>query len=442
MQLVERRPALTLFAGNVIAQSIGVALAPLLSRLYSPDDFGVLGALNALVMVSLPLVSLRYELGIPRAASERESLALLGVCGVAIAGMSALLGLGCWGFGASSFAKQSALGGVIYFVPIVAFASAAFDVLAMEASRRGAHGLLARSKLSQSALGVGSQLVLGTLHFGALGLVVGFLVNQAAGITRLFRQLVLRHPAIAQLTGSDLRAAAHQHRAYPLYTSWSSALDSASRWSLQLAISVFWDPTVGGFIFLAERVIGRPLLLVSTSLLPVFVGDFGRALHGAPQQLRAIFFGTLWRQTLISLVWTLCVVVLAPLTFGPLFGARWQPSVVYVQVMSLAIAPSAAIFPVGYTLQLLGRQRMESLMVASKILLVTVALAGCYWLQTSALIALAVFAALQFLHALVRVALYAHAVTKLSSSAPARAGERREVAGAELRPSTVSALEK
>jgi O-antigen/teichoic acid export membrane protein len=424
---LKRRPALTLFVGNVIAQSIGVAFSPVLSRLYSPDDFGVLGALNALVMVSLPLVSLRYEMAIPRAASERESFAMLCVCGLSIAAMSALLALACWGFGGNAYlARQPALRSLLYFVPLVALASAAFDALAMEASRRGAHGLLARSKLSQSTL----------------GLVSGFLVNQAAGITKLFRQLVLRHPARAAPTWSELKFAAHQHRAYPFYTSWSSALDSASRWALQLAISVLWDPTIGGFIFLADRVIGRPLLMVSTSLLPVFIGDFGKAQRDAPERLPAIFFATLRRQALISFGWTLCVIVLAPLTFGPLFGPRWQGSVVYVQVMSLAIAPTAAIFPVGYTLQLLGRQRMESLMVVSKIVLVMTALAGCYWLQTSALIALGVFAALQFVHAVARIALYARAVTTLPSQPPPRAIERVEVAGGELRPSTASALER
>jgi O-antigen/teichoic acid export membrane protein len=417
--VLRERPALMLFTANVLAQSISVLCAPLLARLYSPHDFGVLGAFNAVVMMGLPLVSLRYELAIPQARSDRAAFATLCVCGLSIVLTSAL---SCLGISLLLAHHQGAwldsLRAVAYFIPLATCASALYDVLAMEAGRRGALGTLARSKLSQAGLGVAVQVILGVLKQGTLGLMLGFLVNQAAGITRLCLQLVVHHPAAGRIGLRELKASAHEHRNYALYTSWSSALEIAGRWAVQFAITVLWDPRVGGFIFLADRVIGRPLTMLSTSLLPVFISDFGRAVHSAPERLAPIFFATLRRQALLSLAWTLGVVVLAPFVFGPLFGPSWQGSVAYVQIMSLAIAPTTTLSPVGYTLQLLGRQRMESLMSASKIGLVILSLAACYWLHTSALVALGSFAVVQLVHALLRFAIYARTVTAMSSAPP------------------------
>lgn len=413
---LRNRPSLMLFIANVAAQSISVGLSPVLSRLYSPADFGVLGALNGLVVIAMPLTSLRYEVAIPRARNERESAVLLALCGLVVTCMTVLFCLATW------FVLRGAhvtwlepLRAFLYFVPLAAFASSLFDALAMEASRRGLLAPLASSKLTQAGLGVGAQLVLGFLHVGALGLLIGFLINQAAGITRLIRELVWGHQERSAPSWPELRHAAYTQRAFPLFASWSSALEACSRWSLQLLITGLWDPRVGGFIFLADRVVGRPLMLVGGSLLPVYVSQLSRALLETPAHAARIFFATLRRQALVSLAWTAGVVALAPLVFGPMFGNAWRDSVPYVQVMSLAIAPGSMLQPVSHTLLLLGKQRAESAVSVVKAVLITLGLAGCYWQHTSALYALSVFALLQLALGAVRFVMYAHAVRALSN---------------------------
>jgi O-antigen/teichoic acid export membrane protein len=408
---LRRRPVLMLFVANLAAQSISVGISPVLSRLYSPHDFGVLGALNGLVMIALPMTSLRFEFALPRARSDRESLTLLSLCGITITVMSLVVWLVAWL--AAERAQLSVLAPLrayLYFVPLAAFATSAFDTLAMEASRRGQLEPLASSKLTQATLGVGTQLLVGWLRPGAFGLLLGFLISQSAGVTRLFRHFVLGHPTTEKPTWTELKQAAIAQRDYPLYTSWTSSIDACSRWALQLGITMLWDARIGGFIFMADRVLGRPLMLLSTSLLPVFMAEFGRAVQDAPQRLPAIFFATLRRQAIISLGWTLAIVTLAPICFGPLFGPAWRDSVIYVQIMSVAVAPGMTLHPVCFTLQLLGRQRIESVLVMARVVLVSSALIVCYFQHVSALFALTVFALLSLAYTIARFALYVHMV--------------------------------
>lgn len=410
-QQMAERPTLMLFVCNVAAQMVGVCAAPLLARLYSPEQFGVLGAITAIVMVAVPLSSGRYELAIPRAATDAQSFTLLRLCITAIA-------IGCVVFGALSWLAASAgpaalsqvLAGYWYFVPLgIAFVGL-YDVLGIEASRQNRLRPLALSKLSQVVGGVGSQLALGLVGWTSVGLLIGFVLNQAVGAGRLFKDLIATHPQRRPVPWRAVRAAAFEHRRYPLLAGWTSALDAAATWSLQLALTVLWSPQIGGFIFLTERLVGRPLLLLSSSLLPVYIANVSRALRDNPGDALAAFYTSLRRECGLTVVWTVAIVAIAPLAIGPLFGARWAGAVPYVQLMALALSPMVALRAVCHTLQLTGRQGLDAVLVTSKVAAIAVVVLGGHAVGWPALTTLAVYAAIQAVFALATFFCYRHAL--------------------------------
>jgi len=411
---VSERPSLMLLIANVAGQSVSVGLSPALSRLYTPEAFGILGALSGLVVIVQPMISLRYELGIPRAAGEQDSATILAVCGLSIFGMGlASLGLTWLVLQTVHSVWLEPLRPYLYFVSIAACATAVFETLVMEATRRGVLAPLATARLMQSGLGVSAQLAFGGMGWGANGLLVGFLINQAAGISGLFRELVLRHAGYWPRFREVLNAA-FEHRAFPLYVSWAASLDACARWALQLLITGLWDPKIGGFIFLADRVVGRPLLLVSTALLPVYVSRFSNALAETPSEAAGIFFSTLLRQAAVCCVWTLLVVCIAPLTFGPLFGQGWTEAVPYVQVMSLALIPGNLLNPVSHTLNLIQRQRLDSLLSILRMASTMAAIGVSYLYGKSAFFALVTFAIFQGVFGVIRYVMFVQGVRAVS----------------------------
>jgi len=411
---VRGRTSLMLLIANIAAQSLSVGLSPVLSRLYTPEAFGILGALSGLVVIVQPMISLRYELGIPRAEGEQGSATMLALCGLSIFGMGlASLGLTCLVLQAVHSVWLEPLRPYLYFVSIAACATAAFETLVMESTRRGVLAPLATARLMQSGLGVSAQLVLGGMGWGPGGLLVGFLINQAAGISRLFRALVLLHSGHRPRFREILNAAFEQ-RAFPLYASWAASLDACARWGLQLLITSFWDPKIGGFLFLADRVVGRPLQLVSTALLPVYVSRFSSALAEAPHEVTGIFFRTLRRQAAVCCGWTLLVVCAAPLTFGSLFGQEWAEAVPYVQVMSLALIAGNLLNPVSHTLNLIQRQHLDSLLSIARTTSTVAAIGVSYLHGESAFFALVTFAVLQSVFGAIRYAFFVWGVRTVS----------------------------
>ncbi len=408
-----------LLVANVTAQAVSVGLSPILSRIYSPGDFGMLGALTALIMICVPVTSWRYELAVLNAADDREAFEVLAVCAVAIVAMTGVFAaLALFAQRVSPTTWAAGLGSYWYFLPICLGAVAFYEVLVMEASRARAMEPLASSKIMQAVAGVGGQIVFGVLGFGTLGLLLGFLINQAAGVTRLFRELVLGNPAKGAISWQRLRAVAAKHSQFPVYASWSSALDASTRWALQLAISTFWDPKVGGFIFLSDRIVGRPLYLMSTSLLPVYMGDLSHALRHDPKKVAAVFRDTLSKQTRFSLVWTAGVVAVAPWLITPVFGAEWSGAVRYVQLMALALAPTTTLHAVVHTLQLAGRQRQQSVLILSQSLVIVGALLVCHAGAIDALTTLSLFALIQFAFAAITYVLFRRAVAEMMAREP------------------------
>ena len=59
------RNVLTLFTGTAIAQAIPILISPILTRLYSPNDFGIFSAYLAIVSILGLFATWKFELAIP-----------------------------------------------------------------------------------------------------------------------------------------------------------------------------------------------------------------------------------------------------------------------------------------------------------------------------------------------------------------------------------------
>jgi len=85
-----------LVGGTAGAQVLTVLAAPLLTRLYSPEDFGLLAVSASLLALIGVISSLRYELAIPLPEANVAALSLI------LVGLRALLtGVLVWQLGAA-----------------------------------------------------------------------------------------------------------------------------------------------------------------------------------------------------------------------------------------------------------------------------------------------------------------------------------------------------
>ena len=67
---------ITLFTGTTLAQALPIAVAPILTRLYTPEDFGVFAIFFSITTLFSTIVTARYELAIVLPHEPAEAIHL------------------------------------------------------------------------------------------------------------------------------------------------------------------------------------------------------------------------------------------------------------------------------------------------------------------------------------------------------------------------------
>jgi len=83
------RNVLTLMTGTTIAQAIPIAISPILTRIYTPEDFGVFALFIAIVGFFSVIASARYEQAIliPKKDEDAINIFALGfiiICSISL----------------------------------------------------------------------------------------------------------------------------------------------------------------------------------------------------------------------------------------------------------------------------------------------------------------------------------------------------------------------
>ncbi|MDB5395744.1 MAG: hypothetical protein JWM91_3250 [Rhodospirillales bacterium] len=362
-------------------QLVSILLSPILTRLYSPQQFGVLSIYTALLMILVVLASLRYELTVPMARDDKDAVNLVALCICVLFGTTTVVGI-------VAFAFPYRLLAALWPTPIDSayitqyrglfiagfFCLGGYYIALYMATREGYFGAIARTRLYQGVVGPIAQIGLALLGAGAPGLVVGSIMGQSAGTFGLFQRLFRASPASLQMVSwQRMRTLAARYSRFPLVASWTALIDSVGGSQLlYLLISLTYSARIAGFIFLAERIVARPLSMLGTSILQVFMGEAGKTVLSDPAKLKSRFYQVVRQQFLFALVWIAFSNVVAALLFPKLFGAQWGDAVIYLQAMSLGYLVQAVVLPVFHTLQLLEKQTLAAVWQVGRLILVIV----------------------------------------------------------------------
>lgn len=366
-----------MLAGTAAGQTVSLLLSPVLTRLFTPEQFGHLSVFNSVLTLFTTIASLGLELAIPICLAERECANLLALCGIVLAATTGLVGLISWLIPrwALDLLSIGSLASYRYLLPIGLVCLGGYYIMLAVATRAGAFSSIARTRISQGLSGPLSQMLLGVLGAGTAGLVIGYVIGQSSGTLLLFIRFVLgRREWLRQITWGRIAAVGRRYIAFPLYSSWARLLDEAGGGLILFVLfAACYSPAIAGFMFLSERVVMRPLVIISTSLLQVFTGEAGRTASQNPAQLRRRFHQIVPLQFLLAATWILAANLIAAWAFPRLFGAKWADAIPYLRALSVAYLSQIVLHPVSGTLQLLERQAMAAVWQICRLGLVVIA---------------------------------------------------------------------
>ena len=335
-----RLKVLQVAGGTALAQGLLVAAAPVLTRLYTPADFGVLVVYVAILAILVILASLRYESALPIPADDGEAFNLLAVCLLLVAVTTCLSALLLHALRARVLAWMGApaLEPYLWLVPVGILGCGSCQVFTSWAIRKGGYRRIARTKVTQSLTQLGLQVVLGALVKGPLGLLVGDAFGRSNG-TRTLAMLDWRNDwaRLRQADGPGMWRAVVRYRRFPVIASGTALMNTCNLRLPALLLAIHFGPAAAGCFALAQRVFALPSSVIGESVAQVYFGEVAVLARGDAGGLMVLFRGTLRRMFLLGLPVMLAAMGAGWFLFPLLFGRAWREAGIFV----VALAPMA-----------------------------------------------------------------------------------------------------
>lgn len=323
--------------GTAVAQAIPLLVSPLLTRLYSPTEFGVLSAIVAASAMLSVVFTLRYELAVvlPKEEAGAANLAALALAlSIMLAGVTALAIVA---FPAVATRLLTRASDYVLAVPLLAAVIGWSQILSFTANRARSYSTIASGSILQQSSSAAISVALGFFGSPVNGLVVGRVSGYVIASFYFLKCLAAQIGAWrGTVSIQAMLANARTYTQFPSYNVPYSLIGNFSREFLVLVLTAMHQTEAAGLYGLARSALTAPIGFLSASFSQVFYREAAVSI-GTPEFKRltlsflrylaaglAPFFVLGW-------FW-------APEVFAVVFGPRWHEAGQY----------AAVLMPVGY----------------------------------------------------------------------------------------------
>lgn len=344
--------------GVAFGQMLVVLVSPVLTRIFSPEQFGIYALVVAIAALVTVVSTGRVELAVPVAGSNRgaRDVLMLGVLylfvGTSFAAIVVVV--------ATLLGQQAVpIGPELLLVPGFAFFAGLFELASAYLVRRRRYTAAAWRSVLLNGTMVASQLSLGAanwpagLSFGhVLGRIVAAWYALHVGGIRLRREF-------RGLLNSGVGRVARRTSHFPIVLAPSALVNAIGAQAPVLLFGLLLGPAAAGLLGFTQRVLGAPVALLGQSLAQVYAAESASSLRANSRGARALFLRSSAILLTSATILGTAVFLLAPLLFGPVFGAEWAEGGRVAQALSIGVAAQMVVVPLGQTLIVFGKFRAQ-----------------------------------------------------------------------------------
>lgn len=367
------RNVLTLLTGTTIAQAIPVLIAPMLTRLYSPKDFGLAALFFSVTSILGVIANGRYELAIVLPVEDEDAINITALAILIALSLSILLLFIVIVFNHQIVVllKCQEIAPWLYFAPLVVFLTGLFNALNYFHVRIKSFKKIATANVYRSIVSATVQLGLGFLKAGATGLISGQIMSSITGNSTLGYELLKNKKLLSKINKTDIKRLAKRYIDFPKFSTWSALANTLSYNLTNIFISTVFSASTLGLYSMGNTAIGMPSSLVGNAVGQVF---FEKANEERNKTGRAVHtFNSTFRGLLLIAVPTFVILyfVVEDL-FAFVFGEQWRLAGQYAKIMLPLFFIRFVTSPISNTNNIFEKQKIAltwqlSLLVATLI---------------------------------------------------------------------------
>jgi len=352
------RHVIMLAGGTAFAQAVVILTSPILTRLYRPEDFGVVGVYTSLLTILLTISSFQYELAIPLPVEEEKAVNILALTIAILFGSTLVLIMAyfIWGNAFLASINAPALKPYFWLLPLGLFGGGLYKILNYWALRHKAFSEISRTRVNRSVGQIFSQLGIIFLVKGPLGLFIGQLINQAGGCGTLGMLLLRRNRStFSFISFVGMGKMAVRYRNFPLLNTWSALANAAGSQVPNILLASLFGNYVLGLYSVSLRIMFMPLDLIGQATGQVFFSRLREAHTKGhlPMMTWKVF---LYLVTLSAGIFGL-LASSGDVLFGMVFGSHWYMAGRYGQWLAPWSFLCFISLPLNNLVFILERQR-------------------------------------------------------------------------------------
>ena len=315
---------LIVMSGTAVAQAIGFALSPVISRLFTPSDFGVFGTFSVIAGIIAAVVTLEYGQAIMLPQKKEEALNLLVFAFGCTLAISFLVLVFCMVAPTRINALMKTQGfWPLAFLVLATLAAGLNEACQAWSIRTKAFKHTSVSQVIRSLSSSGLRIGFGYFKAGATGLIIsGILANIFASLNLLRVVLPDLSAFRNRLRWREMKRLASEYRDFPIYSASQSLINALSSGLPVLLLTRYYGIAVAGAYAFGGSVLQIPMGFVLTALRQVLFQKACENQHEG-KRVSALYIKTTAGLFATILVPSAVLVIWGPQLFSWVFGARW-----------------------------------------------------------------------------------------------------------------------
>lgn len=318
------RSVLTLVIGTSIAQAIPIIISPILTRLYSPEDLGVLSLFVAITSILGVVANARYELAIVLPEKEEDAINIAALAIIIAFVISSLLMITIIIFHeeVAKLLGNKDISFWLYFIPLVVFFTGLYNTLNYLNTRLKLFSTISKVNIYKSLTTAIVQLTCGFFYLGSSGLILGQIASNLAANGKLAKDSFSKLEFREVIDRKAILKMAKKYSDFPKYSLWAALGNSLSNQVNNVLISTFFSIGVLGQYSLVQRMLGFPSTFIGNAIGQVFFQQ-ASAEKIKKGNASSTFNSTFKKLVLISIPsFGTLYIIIEPLTVF-VFGANW-----------------------------------------------------------------------------------------------------------------------
>ncbi len=348
-----------LMTGTIIAQAIQLAAAPILSRLYSPSDFGVFALYLSVTSLLSIIATARYEMAIMLPSSQDDAVNILALA-VSISFILSLASLGV----VFLFNKQIAtllgapgISGWLYFIPISIFFSGLYQSFNYWTNRAKDYRRISVSKVVQFSSSSAVNVAMGLGGWGVGGLIGGNASGLIIAACYLGKNLLGDIKGyLRSITKERMAFNARRYQSFPVVNTLHAFSDTLQASAVNFLIAFYFGSQLLGFYAFTFRILRAPLGIIGSSLSQVFFQRASEAYNNQ-QPIAPLVRRMVLVLSAVALPIFILLYLYSPDIFVAIFGVQWREAGIYARILSPWLYFNFIVSPLAQIAIIVNRQK-------------------------------------------------------------------------------------